>query len=192
MKYNRDYNNPSSNYNQCMSDSSISSCHKSNNSKNSINLDYRYLEENINKLNEGTVYILKLIEEKGYNENGDFTLGSGTKRDEFLEKYGPHLYDICCQLRELGVTNLRYSEWNDIVVSKITIDNIKFKQVSFYYASDKIRDDKFLSDMNEMLKSGFQLYKFSPVVSEIRHGYGIQGWTEWVHKGFIATFEKII
>lgn len=196
MQYNSDYNS-SSRCNQYASDDSLNSDYGCNNKVN-ISLDYRYLEENIDNLEEGTIYILKLIEKRGF-ENGHFTLDTPYttnqkkyKRDEFLEKYGSHLPDICCQLRELGITNLRYSKWDDIVVSKITTDNIKFKQVSFYYASDKVKNDKFLIDVNEMAKSGFNLCKFSPVLSEKRQGSIVHGWIEFVNKGYIATFEKQI
>lgn len=195
MQYNKDYNS-NSRCDPCASDNSLSSDYERSDKAN-ISLDYRYLEENINNLEEGTIYILRLIEKRGF-EDGDFildnphTTGLKYKRDEFLEKYGPHLPNICCQLRELGITNLRYSKGDDIIVSKITVDNIRSKQVSFYYASDKTRNDKFLIDVNEMAKLGFYLYKFSPVLSEKRHGGIVQGWTELVNKGYIATFEKQI
>lgn len=195
MQYNREYNN--SKYDSCSSDNSLSIDYESIDKVN-INLDYKYLEENINNLEEGTIYILRLIEKRGF-ENGNFILDNPHttdpnkyKRDEFLEKYGAHLPNICCQLRELGITNLRYSRWNDIVVSKITVDNIRHKQISFYYDSDEAKNDKFLIDANEMAKFGFNLYKFSPVLLNEQHGGVVQGHTEWTINGYIATFEKII
>lgn len=33
-------------------------------------------------------------------------------------------------------------------------------------------------------------YTPEPVLSEKQHGGIVQGWTEWINKGFIATFEK--
>lgn len=184
MQYNRDYNS-SSKYGPCSSNNSMSGCYGSGlNKLNNDEINYGYVRKNIQKLNEGTIYLLKLVEKRGFNDRGIFELKDDTDRDAFLEKYGKDLPDICEQLYEANISCLTYSRWDYITLSKMTIDNAREQYISFYYDTTKTKNEKFLTDANEMAKSGFYLHNFARIRTK-------DGWKDTItYKGYIATFKK--
>lgn len=184
MQYNRDYTS-SLNCDPCAPDNSMSGSYESGlNKLNNDEINYGYVRKNIQKLNEGTIYLLKLVEKKGFNDRGIFEMINESDCIKFLKKYGKDLPDICEQLYDANISCLTYSKWDYIILSKLTIDNVDKQYISFYYDTTEHKNEKFLIDVNEMAKSGFYLHNFAEM--KVR-----DSWTDKItYYGYMATFVK--
>lgn len=184
MQYNRDYNS-SSKCDSCASDNSMSGCYESDSNRfNNDEINYGYVRKNIQKLNEGTIYLLKLVEKRGFNDRGIFEMINESDCIKFLKKYGKDLPDICEQLYNANISCLTYSKWGYIILSKLTIDSADKQYISFYYDTTEHKNKKFLIDVNEMAKSEFYLHNFTEIKT-------IDERTDVItYYGYMATFKK--
>lgn len=183
MQYNRDYTS-SSNYDPCAPDNSMSGSYENDtNNFDKTGINYGYVKKSFSKLNEGTIYLLKLVEKKGFKD-GIFEMLNESDCIKFLKKYGKDLPDICEQLYDANISCLTYSKWDYIILSKLTIDNADKQYISFYYDTTEHKNEKFLIDVNEMAKSGFYLHNFAEM--KVRND-----WTDVItYYGYMATFVK--
>lgn len=185
MQYNRDYVGSSS-YASCTSDDSASVHYGYKETPIIYELDYNVISKNLNKLSKETIEILKLIENKKFNEYGNIVF-NGKEMFDFLDKYGKHLSDISSQLSEMSIAHL-YCIDSCIKITKITMDNIDIRFKSIYYESTESKNNNFITDAIEMAKSGYNIYNVSSITRSTKDFQG--HYIGEVYKGFSATFKK--
>lgn len=184
MQYNRDYSS-SSKCDPCAPDNSSSGYYGGNSKEfDTTGINYGYVKNSFSKLHEGTIYLLKLVEKKGFNEDGIFEMINESDCVNFLKKYGKDLPDICEQLYNANISSLTYSKWDYIVLSKLTMDNAGEQYISFYYDTTKYKNEQFLIDVNEMAMSGFYLRNFARIRTRDSRTDKI------TYHGYLATFVK--
>lgn len=154
-----------------------------------IGLDYAKILKCIDELDNGTIYVLKYIDKRGYDSKSNKIHLCDDELNEFITKYGMNLQKISNELRNLGICHMSINEWgNSLCFYRISMDNIKECYTSLFYDSLKSVKERSASDIADMANSNFIIYRFRDIYNSKK----IPGNDEYKHipLGYIATFKK--